>query len=701
MRCDRTGIVNAACILLVLAVGCQVRQRTDSGDEASRTSSRFRLAVMADVHFHDVYADSIDGLPAADVSGGTVTIRTMESQLNSTRLFNENYFALRAALDDAVGRGIRIVALAGDFSDDGQPAHLRGLAEVLDRYRDAYGVRFFAITGNHDPTRPFAREAGKPDYLGSDGRPQPIFSTGHPVCRRGLEAISAPDRAKPLSPVCTDEVKELGYAGLLEIMSDHGFYPDSEDHYFETPFSSYDVSSYSYEIAMREAALSARVHEVCYEGTGGSWKRPHYTNCFELPDVSYLVEPVPGLWLLMLDANVYRPAANADPSAPTSPTNFGGAGDAGFNSVVTHKEYLVDWIGDVARRADSQGKALVAVSHYPMARFHGPSVGVAERLRGSGPYQPGRMPSEETGGRLADTGLKLHIGGHMHMNNTGFIRGGEAGRFLFNIQVPSLAAYVPAYKVFLFENRNSLEVQTIVVRDVPGFNDLFEYYRTEWEYLDSIGYDGIWDRRVLESETYYEFVDWHLRELTRLRFLPNDWPAEVRAMLRAMSGREILIASLLDSALSLDECARLIPDEREEISERSGAFDLAWTAAQDEASRLAGESGFALLDFDDWTGEDLAVDFYRLRNAGRLAAADIPRRRMDQYRVIGEALTTSDATSAGSHEKTVGHCFKTRFGMLFDVMSQSTGGMPDVYFQLDLTSGTVRELRGQVRPSMD
>src|SRR5690606_12725067 len=77
-----------------------------------------QIAFMPDIHFHDVYADfqddSFTGVPNK-VSGKNATIRTMQSQLMSTRLFNENYFALLAALDDVAARGIKLVALPGDF----------------------------------------------------------------------------------------------------------------------------------------------------------------------------------------------------------------------------------------------------------------------------------------------------------------------------------------------------------------------------------------------------------------------------------------------------------------------------------------------------------------------------------------------------------------------------------------------------------
>src|ERR1700761_8410405 len=66
-----------------------------------------QVAFMPDIHFHDVYATfqdgSFKGVPNAK-AGRNATIRQLQAQMTSTRLFNENYFAFIAALDDAVAR---------------------------------------------------------------------------------------------------------------------------------------------------------------------------------------------------------------------------------------------------------------------------------------------------------------------------------------------------------------------------------------------------------------------------------------------------------------------------------------------------------------------------------------------------------------------------------------------------------------------
>ncbi len=46
-----------------------------------------------------------------------------------------------------------------------------------------------------------------------------------------------------------------------------------------------------------------------------------------------------------------------------------------------------------------------------------------------------------------------------------------------------MAAYVPAYKILNFRNANEIDVQTIVIEDVPRFDELFEHYQQEWDHL--------------------------------------------------------------------------------------------------------------------------------------------------------------------------------------------------------------------------
>jgi 3',5'-cyclic AMP phosphodiesterase CpdA len=245
-----------------------------SAEKKKKKVETIRIAFIADAHFQDIYAHFDDanykGIKNPK-TGDYVNIRTMEAQLQSTRIFNENYFAFIEALDDIVARGIKYVALPGDFSDDGQPVHVKGLQKILEDYSKKYDILFFATTGNHDPVKPFAQEAGKTDFLGEGGKEQIITSTV-----KNLKAIAEGQ----LKPIVTSEIKKWGYKDILNKMSAFGFYPQKEYLYWETPFSKYTYDNYTFENAKKESVLSQRMYAI----DNYNWH----------PDASYLVEPTNG-----------------------------------------------------------------------------------------------------------------------------------------------------------------------------------------------------------------------------------------------------------------------------------------------------------------------------------------------------------------------------------------------------------------------
>src|SRR5690606_16363281 len=135
-------------------------------------------------------------------------------------------------------RNIKLVILPGDFSDDGQPIHLRGFKEILERYTRQHRMRFFLITGNHDVVKPFTSKSGKRDFSGMGGMPQPIMSES------GMY-VSNPEREHPV--VIAKDIRTLGYLEVTEMLRDFGFFPKESDLYWASPFSEYDHKSYTYQ----------------------------------------------------------------------------------------------------------------------------------------------------------------------------------------------------------------------------------------------------------------------------------------------------------------------------------------------------------------------------------------------------------------------------------------------------------------------
>lgn len=640
---------------------------------------------MPDIHFHDVYAhfedDAFKGLNTKTAQGEQfATIRSMRAQLHSTRLFNENYFALHAALDDIAKRGIKYVALPGDFSDDGQPLHVRGLKKILDKYHADYGIEFFAAPGNHDPTRPISLAAGKPDYLAADGKEQAIFSMQHPLCQQATA-----NKTDAHAVICSDEVQELGYKPIMDLLGQHGFYPKENYLYFETPFSRYNNNNYSYAMAEEQAQFEQRHYDICHQGAGGKFRQADYTDCFSVADTSYLVEPVNGLWLLAIDANVYQPKKNGTGDAMDA-DNFLGSSNAGYNKVITHKTHLLEWIENVVQRAKEQQKTLIAFSHFPMHEFYNGAADTIGELLGEEKLQLNRNPHTATSKALADTGLGVHVAGHMHINDTGVYRG-ENGKVLFNIQAPSLAAYIPAYKILTITTAQQIEVETVIVDEVPRFAELFPHYLNEWSHLNAAKDESLWNKDILQARNYLEFTEWHLRELARLRFLPQEWPADVRELLRSLNGAQMLVLSQLPASVNAEQLRLML-----EKTNRDKQLADIWTSAYQRAEKIAHDKGFTLANFAGWSGQDLSMDFYRLWSADQLALRDIDPERMRQYELLAQHFPDNSAGHGQEATNEPRNVYQRQLGQLLAILLQFSRGAPSDHFRLNLEEGTIDAL---------
>lgn len=601
---------NVICIISIFfLLGCKT--------EYVLKKNEIKIAFMADIHFSDVYPNikdnSLNSLPSIE-ENNPVLIRTMKSQVHSTRLFNENYFALIAALDDAVNRGIKIIALPGDFSDDGQALHIKGLNTILNTYREKYGISFFMINGNHDPTHPFGNEGNKVDFLEKNGKAQRAISS--------KEAHTS-DLQKENNILIIEDLNEWGYEEIVNELSDHGFSPNKSYKYWATPFSNYNYKNYNY----RKASKASKINQ-----------RTFYTdeNATILPDVSYLVEPVEGLWLLALDANVFIPNENS-----TSFTNSG----VGYNEVLKHKRYLIDWTQKIVEDANRFKKTLIAFSHYPMIEFNDGASDDMKTLFGMNTFQAHRIPDELVGETFADIGLKVHVGGHMHLNDTGVIIS-EKGNTLVNIQTPSLGSYIPAYKIININNHNLLEVQTAVLDTVFAFESFFNLYKKEYYFLEANKENNLWDKDILLSKNYLEYTEWHLKELIRLRFLPSDWSFSFAKELQKATGKELLSRSKV-------------------------------TPTQDELKKLIQDTGFKIEDFEKWTGNDMIYDFYRLKLADELAHDYIGEKRLQQYNLVCEQLKS---------------CGIQDFELWGNIFQKNLHGKPSRHFQIDLNSGFIQKL---------
>ena len=264
-----------------------------------------RFAVIADPHFHDVdFADAV----------GAPFLRTLADTAASTRVFNESAPAFRAVLDQIAAAGITMVIIVGDLTDDGQGYAVDGVVALLDDYSARFGMRFFMTPGNHDLFARIGRHQTK-NILRADGRFDLVTSDPNAKLKDAVSRVVAP------------AMFAGSYDQVIPALGHLGFMRHPQDLHWESPFGAAD-------------ALDTRLYDV---------RSADGTQTAQMVDASYLVEPAPGLWLLSLDANVYRPAGD----------RFVDCSEAGWNAALEHKPYLLGWTADVVARARKLGKQLI------------------------------------------------------------------------------------------------------------------------------------------------------------------------------------------------------------------------------------------------------------------------------------------------------------------------------------------------------
>ncbi|MDZ4135405.1 MAG: metallophosphoesterase, partial [Paracoccaceae bacterium] len=344
------------------------------------------------------------------------------------------------ALDEVQRRNIRHVVLLGDYTDDGQRQATDRLAQMLRDHQRRFGTRFYAIPGNHDVFGPLGKHNSTRFVTGPDTS---VLVTSAPKI-----AATEPGRAVLTPRMYCDGMP----AGLLA-MAEFGLFRQPEYLHWETPFG-----------------LSDRIEHRHYDAVSVSGR---VTHC--LMDASYLVEPAPDLWLLMIDANVFEP--RDEQPDPARKHAFLDSANAGWNAVLRVKPFLMGWIADVCTRADRLGKHLLICSHYPVVDPFDDQTGSESALF----TQTGvlrRTPAPAVADALIRAGVRHHFSGHVHANSI-TRRTNDMGQ-LTNIAVPSPVAFPPGFVVAHAKGMHP-GIETVSLAGLPLDPALLAVYRAEAE----------------------------------------------------------------------------------------------------------------------------------------------------------------------------------------------------------------------------
>ncbi|MEK1928692.1 MAG: metallophosphoesterase [Pararhizobium sp.] len=589
-----------------------------------------RIAVIADAHFHDPYADF--GFPGIMQGGRRLTFRLLADTARSTRVFNESYFALHHALDGIAASGIHHVVLLGDYSDDGQVETVQGVKKVLDSYAARYGMRFYATVGNHDIFGASGRHRAK-RFMNEDGSYSVVSSDPH-MRDRGARSV-----------VASEAMYCQGYPDGLDAVADFGFFPRSGDLHWETPFGS-------------DGDPAARLYEV---------RSPDGKTTRSLMDASYLIEPFPGVWLLMIDANVFVPV---DGAVPGEAGDLADSTSAGWNAMLTHKRFVIDWMKDVSARARRLGKTLLAFSHYPVLD---PLDGTADEevslLGRTG--MSARIPVAAVAEALIGAGIDVHFSGHLHVNDTAQYRNGD--RFLVNVAVPALVAFPGAYKVITIGERR-LDIETVGIDDMPLNPQLRQTYDRE------IVPSGLDAGGMLDVGDYGGFLFEHLGHLVGRRFLKREWPQDLAALIRVLDLADLAALALMEPVAADDAVGATAAARADRVLQGRLAARLKAAGARAELLREVSAISFL-------------ADWYRLRMGSDLALEWIADGRMALYQAVGRLYAEGDWDGVNAAQ--------ARFALIFRMFEKSISGLPSGNFRIDRTTGAIASRASQANAPLE
>jgi 3',5'-cyclic AMP phosphodiesterase CpdA len=185
--------------------------------------------------------------------------------------------------------------------------------------------------------------------------------------------------------------------------------------------------------------------------------------------LSYLVEPVDGLWVIAIDSCKYQDNLSMGIS------QIGGA----------LNESTLRWIEEKLAEAADANKLVFGFMHHGLVE-HFTNQSTLPKLGDEYVVDDWRVVSQ----RLAEAGLRLVFTGHYHAQDITKQSWQESGQFLFDVQTGSLVTYPNPFRTITFGTDGEVEVASYFVKFIDydtgelGFQDYSRQFITS-------GIDGL------------------------------------------------------------------------------------------------------------------------------------------------------------------------------------------------------------------
>ncbi len=239
------------------------------------------------------------------------------------------------------------------------------------------------------------------------------------------------------------------------------------------------------------------------------YKKFGYSNqvAADVTSLSYVAEPVKGLWVLALDSCLWR---------NNKPGEHSGT-DGEFS------EETLRWIEEMLIKSKIEKKALVAFMH------HGAMEHYPYNEKFYGQYVVNN--SNQITDLFAAYGVKVVFTGHYHAQDITLKKTDNPGRFVYDIETGSLVTYPSPYRFITISRNQKLNVESRITTSVASHEKDFEKYSYDFLFKGTV-------RMADDALAGYKVSEKDMKVLS---------PAIAKAYITHLSGDEIKPDSKLSS----------------------------------------------------------------------------------------------------------------------------------------------------------
>lgn len=167
--------------------------------------------------------------------------------------------------------------------------------------------------------------------------------------------------------------------------------------------------------------------------------------------LSYVTEPVPGLWIFALDSCRWK--ENEPHEEPVSGSRLSAK--------------TLAWLEGALIASKKENKAVMAVMHH----------GIWEHYTGNAKYYAKNLVDDyqRIASMMAAYGVAMVFSGHFHSQDITRATFEAPGRFLFDIETGLLVTYPCPYRVITVSSGYTAKIESHFIRSTPSYQDFYQH----------------------------------------------------------------------------------------------------------------------------------------------------------------------------------------------------------------------------------